>query len=84
MKQHTINFNQWPFDKIISVAGELKKHGSTAVSTGEQIAAAFVLNQMKFLPANYKDVIEAWDRLDDWQVHVIIIKRDAMHLIKET
>ena len=51
---------------------------------GEKIAAAFVLNRMDYLPENYSDVIEAWERLDDWQVYVKKIKHDYMHLIKES
>ncbi len=72
---------QWPLTKIINVAHELKNTGRTGASTGEQIAAAFVLNNMDYLPAGYSDVNDAWDRLDTWQVHVQRIKRDYMHLI---
>jgi len=67
--------------KIIDVANELQCRGRTSASTGEHIAAAFVLNKMECLPANYRDVVEAWERLDDWQRYVHIIKRDHMELI---
>ncbi len=68
--------------KIIEVANELNQTGSTAASTGERIAAAFVLNRMDCLPYGYRDVIEAWDRLDDrWQAYVRTIKQDYNHLI---
>lgn len=73
---------QHQIEKIINVANGLQTTGRTGASTGEQIAAAFVLNNMEYLPANYQDVVEAWERLDDWQVYVKIIKRDYMHLIK--
>ncbi len=66
----------WEIDKIISVANNLATTGETSASTGEQIAAAFVMNRMEWLPANYKDVVEAWDRLGDWQEFVRIVKRD--------
>jgi hypothetical protein len=66
---------------IINVANRLKRDGRAGASTGEQIAAAFVLNRMEFLPANYRDVVEAWERLDDWQKYVKVIKYDYMHLI---
>ena len=73
----------WQIEKIISIANGLQRTGRSGASTGEQIAAAFVLNRMEFLPANYRDVIEAWERLDEWQRYVKIIKRDYMHLIEE-
>jgi len=72
----------WQIEKIINVAQQLKNTGSTPASTGERIAAAFVLNEPKYLPDMYADMVEAWDRLDnDWQVYVRVIKRDYMHLI---
>ncbi len=73
---------QWQIKKIIAVANQLNRTGSTAASTGEQIAAAFVLNRADYLPDSYRDMIAAWDRLGDaWQGYVRIIKRDYMHLI---
>jgi len=70
---------KWEIEKIINVANELASRGSTGASTGEQIAAAFVLDRMEFLPQGYS-VIEAWDRLGDtWQEYVRIIKRDYPH-----
>jgi hypothetical protein len=67
-------------EKIIEVANGLASTGKTGASTGEQIAAAFVLNRMEFLPANYPDVVDAWDRLDEtWQAYVRVIKRDYQH-----
>ena len=74
----------WQIEKIIEVANQLKHTGSTGASTGERIAAAFVLNEPKYLPGMYNDILEAWDRLDDdWQAYVRLIKRDHMHLITE-
>ena len=73
----------WPIQRIIEVANTLNQTGRTAASTGEQIAAAFVLNQMEYLPGGYTDVIDAWDRLDDWQGYVRRIKQDYMHLVEE-
>jgi len=74
---------QWQIKKIIAVANQLNQTGSTAASTGEQIAAAFVLNRPDYLPDSYRDMIEAWDRLGDaWQGYVRIIKQDYMHLIE--
>jgi len=72
----------YPLQKIINVANELNQTGTTAASTGERIAAAFVLNRMDYLPDSYSDVIEAWDRLDDqWQAYVRVINYDYSHLI---
>ena len=72
----------YPIQKIINVANELNQTGTTAASTGERIAAAFVLNRMDYLPDSYRDVIEAWDRLvDQWQAYVRMIKYDYSHLI---
>ena len=73
---------RWEIEKIIAVANELNRRGSTAASTGERIAAAIVLNEVAYLPDSYRDVIEAWERLDTWQSHVKRIKRDYAHLIE--
>lgn len=74
----------WQIDKIIEVANCLQATGSTAASTGERIAAAFVLNRPDYLPNSYNDMLEAWDRLDeDWQIYVRVIKRDYMHLVNQ-
>ncbi|MES9904938.1 MAG: hypothetical protein ABW168_19965 [Sedimenticola sp.] len=74
----------WEIEKIIEVANSLQATGSTAASTGERIAAAFVLNQQEYLPVMYNDMVEAWDRLgEEWQAHVRVIKYDYMHLIGE-
>jgi hypothetical protein len=78
---NTANELPWQIEKIIDTANALQRTGRTGASTGEQIAAAFVLNRMEFLPANYPDVLEAWERLDDWQRFVRIIKRDYRHLL---
>jgi hypothetical protein len=73
----------WEIVKIIEVANSLKTTGGTASSTGERIAAAFVLNRSDYLPSYYDDMVEAWDRLgDEWQGYVRLIKRDYMHLIE--
>jgi hypothetical protein len=74
----------WQIEKIIEVANCLQATGSTGASTGERIAAAFVLNRPDYLPNSYRDIVEAWDRLDDdWQAYVRLIKRDYRHLINE-
>ena len=74
----------WEIEKIIEVANSLKATGRTAASTGERIAAAFVLNRQEYLSDCYSDMVEAWDRLDEeWQQHVRLIKQDYMHLIGE-
>ena len=72
---------QWEIQKIINVSNELLRRGRTGASTGEQIAAAFVLNRMEYLPEGYS-VIEAWERLDDWQPYVKSIRYEYMHLIE--
>ena len=72
----------YQLQKIINVSNELNKTGTTAASTGERIAAAFVINRLDYLPDSYSDMVEAWDRLDDqWQTYVRIIKQDYSHLI---
>ena len=81
--EHTMKNLPWQIEKIIEVANCLQATGSTAASTGERIAAAFVLNRMDYLPGMYSDVVDAWDRLDDeWQDYVRLIKQDYMHLIE--
>ncbi len=72
----------WQIEKIIEVANQLTRTGSTGASTGERIAAAFVLNQMDYLPGGYQNIVEAWDRLgDEWQGYVRLIQDDYSHLI---
>lgn len=67
---------------IINVANQLATTGKSGASTGERIAAAFVLNRMEFLPASYPDVLDAWDRLDDdWQEYVKLIKEQYDDLL---
>jgi len=74
----------WEMEKIIDVANQLQRTGRSPASTGERIAAAFVLNRPDYLPDYYPDMVEAWDRLGhDWQVYVRLIKRDYQHLINE-
>lgn len=73
---------KWEIQTIINTAIALKRTGHSAASTGEQIAAAFVLNRQDLLPGNYDDMVEAWDRLEpQWQKYVRFIKREYMHLI---
>ena len=73
---------RWEILKIINVAQELKCTGKTGASTGEQIAAAFVLNNMRYLPADYRDVNAAWKGLSyNWQGFVLTIKENHIHLI---
>jgi hypothetical protein len=67
-------------EKIINVANELACNGSTGGSTSEVIAAAFVLDRMEFLPNGYT-VIEAWERLDNWQPLVKKIKAEYQDLL---
>ena len=75
---------KWQIEKIIEVANDLHKTGRTSASTGEVIAAAFVLNKPEYLPASYQDMVEAWDRLGtEWQHHVRAIKQYHMHKIQE-
>ena len=72
----------WPLRKIIDTAIELQASGSTGASTGEQIAAAFVLNRQDCLPDTERDLVQAWDSLGHtWQDHVRCIKRDYRHLL---
>jgi len=73
----------WEMEKIIEVANCLQATGSTAASTGERIAATFVLNRQEYLPDCYSDMVDAWDRLGtQWQEYVKVIKYDYMHLIE--
>lgn len=70
----------WQIAVIINVANELANTGKSSGSTSEVIAAAFVLDRMEFLPHGYS-VIEAWERIDDWQGYVKTIKANHMHLL---
>ena len=72
----------WEITKIIKVANQLQRTGQTSGSTSERIAAAFVLNQMELLPESCDDVVQAWQRLDDWQDYVIEIKKHYQHLLE--
>jgi hypothetical protein len=72
----------WQIQSILHAAMCLQATGTTGASTGEQIAAAFVLNNMEYLQANYRDVIEAWERIEDWQRYVKYIKAHLMHRLE--
>lgn len=73
---------QYPLNRIITICNQLTQGKRTGASTGEVIAAAFVLNNMEYLPPGYS-VIEAWERIEDWQHHVKRIRYDYLHLINE-
>lgn len=74
---------QCEIEKIIEVAIALNQTGNSACSTGERIAAAFVLNRLEYLPEYYSDAVEAWDRLGtQWQDYVRLIKREYMDAIE--
>ncbi len=67
------------------MAKELQSTGSTVGSTGECIAAAFVLNRQDLLPGSRHDIVEAWDRLDsEWQGYVRDVKHNLMHLVNQS
>jgi hypothetical protein len=53
----------WALRKIIDTAIELQATGCTSASTGECIAAAFVLNRQDYLPDTERDLVKAWDSL---------------------
>ncbi len=73
---------KYQLQHIITTANELTQTGTTVASTGELIAAAFVLNRMDYLPEHHNDIIEAWDALGEkWQGYVRVIKQDYSHLI---
>ncbi|MCU7951918.1 MAG: hypothetical protein KZQ64_00660 [gamma proteobacterium symbiont of Bathyaustriella thionipta] len=57
MNQHTETVKQ-----LIHIARHLHKTGRSGASTGEQIAATFILNKPEYLPDNYRDMVEAWER----------------------
>lgn len=78
-----MNHLPWEIRRIIEVAIDFKTSGYSPASTGEKIAAAFVLNDQRFLPEAFDDMVEAWDRLGpQWQNHVRRIKAEHMHLIE--
>lgn len=77
-----INQLPYPLDKILNTANSLLRTGSTGASTGEQIAAAFVLERIEYLPQGW-GVIEAWERLDpEWQYYVKHLRQEYRHLIE--
>lgn len=86
MKESTNTTNTVPMNddirRIIDVANELTADGATAGSTSEQIAAAFVLNDMQYLPGCYTNITEAWARLGNWQQHVHTINEHYRHLLR--
>ncbi len=66
-------------ETIVGVAEELRQWGDTTASTGERIAAAFVLNRQDLLPDMYSGMVEAWDRLDpEFQEAVRRIRREGL------
>lgn len=70
----------YEIEKIIHVANDLASTGSSSGSTSEHIAAAFVLDRMVYLPEGYS-IVEAWERLGEWQALVIKIKAEYSDLL---
>lgn len=71
----------WEIEKIINVSNELATTGETAASISEQIAAAFVLNDLQYIPNDYS-MVEAWERLGgEWQGYVKSIQHGYGDLI---
>ncbi len=81
MSTEISEISDWQINGIITAANDLRNGGTSTASTSQHIAGAFVLNRMDLLPSGYSDVIEAWDRLDDWQPYVRLIKQKYMHLV---
>jgi len=67
--------------RIIEVTKELLHQQGTAGSTSEVIAAAFILDDVSCLPNSYPNMIDAWDRLGEWQYYVRVIREHYRHLI---
>ena len=69
--------------RIIDVCCELLADEETAASSGEQIAAAFVLNRMDFLPKDHYNIYEAWEWIGPvWQGYVKEIRKEYMQHIQ--
>ena len=79
--ENTTEDTAWQTEAIIKAARDLQQNGTTVTSTSQHIAGAFVLNRPDLLPLDYRDMIEAWDRLGDWQFHVRLIKHRYMYLV---
>jgi hypothetical protein len=70
---------------LIKIAIKFHRTGHDNECTiGEQIAAAFILNEQKYLPIACSDMVKAWERLGlgNYQGYVKIIKSDYMHRVK--
>lgn len=71
----------WELKTIIDTSNSIASTGEAeGWSTSEQIAAAFMWDRMEFLPAGYS-VIEAWERLGDWQGLVKRVRANYRHLL---
>ncbi|WP_299945296.1 hypothetical protein [uncultured Microbulbifer sp.] len=80
--QDQINQLPHPLDKILNTAYSLLCTETNGASTSEQIAAAFVLERMEYLPQDW-DVIEAWERLNiERQLYVKHLRQEYWHLIE--
>lgn len=62
----------YEIEKIINVANELASNGSTAASTSEQIAAAFVLDRMG---SSCPMVIRSSKRGNAWIIGKALVKK---------
>ena len=78
----TNNTHKEAVQTLINISRHLHKTGRSSASTGEQIAAAFILNEPKYFPEHYNDMVEAWERLGHYQKYVKVIKANFMHLVK--
>lgn len=67
---------------LIELTNLMVSQQHISASTGEQIAVAFILNDMRLLPNEHSDVVYAWERLGYWQSYVKLIKQDYWHMIE--
>ena len=66
-------------DRLHELAEQIKAGVPlAALSSGEQILAAFISNRMEWLPDDYRDALEALDRVGaDWISALIMYRRNV-------
>jgi len=71
--------------RLISITRNANlKNYTGALSPTEQIAVAFLLNDLSLLPADCDSFLDAWIQLDEWQNAVLYIHQRLMQLVFST
>ncbi len=65
-------------EQLINITRKAYLENTQSLSTTEQIAVSFLLNDLSLLPAGWDGFLEAWIHLGEWQNSVLYIHQNFM------